>query len=155
VAAATPAPKADKDATSTYDNDGDRYNQPWLVDSGSNSVATTWHFVTTLAQLGNQAVMFAAGGVVGYVILKANDNPDNAQIGNEVIAISAACTHMGCIVQWQNTDRCFHCPCHNGLFTQNGLPDDRSQMRYLASLPRIHIKVDENDNIYVEVPKIE
>jgi Rieske Fe-S protein len=145
---------ADKDATSTYD-ESNEYKQAWLVDSGSNSVATTWHFVTTMEQLGNQAVMFAAGGVVGYVILKAKGDPDDVQKGNEVIALSAACTHMGCIVQWQNSDRSFHCPCHNGMFTQNGLPDARSQMRYLAALPLLRVKVDGNGNIYVEVPKIE
>jgi Rieske Fe-S protein len=141
----------DKNATSTSD---ENYGQPWLVGSGSDSVTTTWHFVTTVAQLGNQAVQFVAGGVVGYVILKA-DNQGHTQSNNEVIAISAACTHMGCIVQWQNSDRSFHCPCHNGLFTQNGLPDDSSQIRYLAALPRLHVKVDENKNIYVEVPKTE
>jgi Rieske Fe-S protein len=154
AAATTSTSKPGKDATSTYD-ESNEYKQPWLVDSGSNSVPTTWHFVTTMAQLGNQAVMFVAGGVVGYVILKTNSDPDDAQKGSEVMALSAACTHMGCIVQWQGSDRSFHCPCHNGLFTQNGLPDARSQMRYLAALPLLRVKVDESGNIYVEVPKSE
>jgi Rieske Fe-S protein len=155
AAATTATPTVNKDATSTPE---DNYSQPWLVDSGSGSFPTTWHFVTTLAQLGNQAVQFAAGGVIGYVILKAGSQGQTGQTqpGNNVIAISAACTHMGCIVQWQNSDRRFHCPCHNGMFTQNGLPDDSSQIRYLAALPRIRVKVDnENGNIYVEVPKNE
>jgi Rieske Fe-S protein len=156
--AATTTAAVNKNATSTPDESSEygntEYKQPWLVGNSSNSVPTTWHFVTTMAQLGNQAVMFAAGGVVGYVILKAKD-ADDVQASNEVIALSAACTHMGCIVQWQNSDRSFHCPCHNGLFTQNGLPDARSQMRYLAALPLLRVKVDGNGNIYVEVPKIE
>jgi len=158
-AAATPT--VNKKATAAYD-----YTQPWLIDSSYSNLATTWHFVTTLAQLGNQVVQFTAGGVVGYVILKASSDPEDTHdtydkypedtnSDNGVIAISAACTHMGCIVQWQDSERNFRCPCHNGMFTQNGLPDDRSQMRYLAALPRLRVKVDPNGNIYVEVPKIE
>jgi Rieske Fe-S protein len=148
--------RVDKTATPTYD-ERPEYNQPWLVDNGPDSFPTTWHFVTTLAQLGDQAVQFSAGGVIGYVILEAGSQWQTARSlsDNDVIAISAACTHMGCIVQWRNSDRLFHCPCHNGLFTQNGLPDDNSQVRYLAALPRLRVKVDESGNIYVEVPKSE
>jgi Rieske Fe-S protein len=148
--------RTDKSATSTY-NAGTEYAQPWLVDGDSTNVPTTWHFVTTLAQLGDQAVQFSAGGVIGYVILKAGSwqQTESKVSGDEVLAISAACTHMGCIVQWQSSDRLFHCPCHNGLFTQNGLPDNSSQVRYLAALPRLRVSVDEKGNIYVEVPKSE
>jgi Rieske Fe-S protein len=142
----------DKEATPAY-NDSGSYKQPWIVDSGSGGVPTTWHFVTTIAQLGNQAVQFSAGGVIGYVILNIS-NQEQTQLDDDVIAVSAACTHMGCIVQWQSSDRRFHCPCHNGLFTQNGLPDDSSPVPYLAALPRLHVKI-ENNNIYVEVPRIE
>ncbi len=129
------------------------YDQSWLVQSGPNGVQTTWHYVTTLAQLGNQAVEFFARGVVGYVILKKADLGDK-QAQNEVIALSAACTHMGCIVQWQDNDQRFHCPCHGGLFTRYGQPDDSGPMRYLAALPRLRVKI-ENANVYVEVPKID
>ena len=60
---------------------------------------------------------------------------------------------MGCIVQWQDSDRKFHCPCHGGLFTEYGTVDNGpSPVRYLSSLPRLNTKV-ENGNVYVEVPK--
>ncbi len=113
-------------------------------------VATTWHKVTTLANLGNSAVRFAADTIVGYVIRDDGDDGDPDK--GKIIAMSAACTHMGCIVQWQDSDRKFHCPCHGGLFTEYGKVDvAASPIRYLRALPRLNTKV-ENGNVYVEVP---
>jgi cytochrome b6-f complex iron-sulfur subunit len=33
---------------------------------------------------------------------------------------SAVCTHLGCTVQYYNTDRRFHCPCHGSVFAADG-----------------------------------
>ncbi|MBT0666584.1 Rieske (2Fe-2S) protein [Geobacter pelophilus] len=38
-----------------------------------------------------------------------------------VIALSAVCTHLGCIVQWQKERGEFLCPCHAGRYTAQGL----------------------------------
>jgi Rieske Fe-S protein len=81
-----------------------------------NGVPTIWHFVTTVAELGKNAVRFVTDTVVGYVIF-GDDDADPADRG-KIIAMSAACTHMGCILQWQSADRKFACPCHPGLFTE-------------------------------------
>lgn len=37
-----------------------------------------------------------------------------------VHAVSAVCTHMGCIVGWNETDRTWDCPCHGSRFDLNG-----------------------------------
>jgi glycine/D-amino acid oxidase-like deaminating enzyme/nitrite reductase/ring-hydroxylating ferredoxin subunit len=37
-----------------------------------------------------------------------------------VHAVSAVCTHMGCIVGWNETDRTWDCPCHGSRFELGG-----------------------------------
>jgi Rieske Fe-S protein len=39
---------------------------------------------------------------------------------DEVIAISAACTHLGCIVTWDEEQQIFKCPCHDGRYSPEG-----------------------------------
>ena len=38
----------------------------------------------------------------------------------EVHAVSAVCTHMGCLVGWNETDRSWDCPCHGSRFDCGG-----------------------------------
>ena len=122
----------------------------WPTPIVPQDVASTWLFVTTLAELGDSAIRFATDSIVGYVIRNDGDNGESMKEGS-VIAMSAACTHMGCIVQWQTSDQKFHCPCHGGLFTEYGKPVNSSPIRYLTSLPRLEAKI-ENDKVYVRVP---
>jgi len=35
-------------------------------------------------------------------------------------ALSAICTHLGCIAGWQQDKQIFFCPCHAGVFDDNG-----------------------------------
>ncbi len=106
------------------------------------------HFVTTLAELGDSAVRFTTDTLIGYVIL--SDGDDGKEPKGEVVAMSASCTHMGCIVQWEDADRSFHCPCHGGIFTEYGKPGQASPIRY-ASLPRLKTLVKDG-KVYVMVP---
>lgn len=43
--------------------------------------------------------------------------------GDNIVALSPICKHLGCTVQW-NTDTThpehFYCPCHMGLYTKDG-----------------------------------
>ena len=37
-----------------------------------------------------------------------------------VHAVSAACTHMGCVVAWNTAERSWDCPCHGSRFDTDG-----------------------------------
>lgn len=36
------------------------------------------------------------------------------------VALSAVCTHKGCILEWERDKKVLSCPCHMGLFDANG-----------------------------------
>lgn len=36
------------------------------------------------------------------------------------VAMSAWCTHKGCIIKWDPPRRVFNCPCHEGQFDERG-----------------------------------
>ena len=38
----------------------------------------------------------------------------------EFLALSAVCTHLGCIVKWVGESQEFLCPCHGGRFSTSG-----------------------------------
>lgn len=124
----------------------------WQTALVPSDTVATWHFVTTLAQLGDQALRFTTDTVVGYLI--RNDDDTSASSTGNVVAFSAACTHMGCIVQWQASDRKYHCPCHGGIFSEYGEPDNQNSwgIRYLRALPRFEVKIDADGKIFVRIP---
>ncbi len=35
-------------------------------------------------------------------------------------AYSLVCTHLGCVIEWQEAQKEFYCPCHDGRFDQFG-----------------------------------
>ncbi len=113
----------------------------------STTTPTAWHFVTTLAALGQGAVRFTSDTLVGYVIRESSTTQ-----GGQIVGLSAACTHMGCIVQWKDTDRRFHCPCHSALFAEDGTHIHLNYNLELPPLPRLNTKI-EDGKVYVEVPR--
>lgn len=42
------------------------------------------------------------------------------RLPNEYKAYSAICTHLGCIVDWDDQKQKIICPCHAGIFDTNG-----------------------------------
>ena len=65
------------------------------------------------------------------------------------LAISLVCTHLGCRVHWQPKARTFLCPCHMGIFDEQG--------RVLSGpppspLPQYRVSV-EGENLFVHFPE--
>lgn len=118
---------------------------------------TDWFTVTTVAGLGAQAVKFrvemhnGSPLLTGYLVRSDGSNGQISETG-QFIAVSATCTHKGCIVNWSGADRRFHCPCHGGVFTQDGgIDTSTSALTYLESLPTLEVKVVQNE-IRVRMP---
>ena len=65
---------------------------------------------------------------------------------SRIVALRTACTHLGCITLWQQSQQRFRCPCHGSAFTKEGInvegpaprPLDRCAIR-LADDGRIEI----------------
>lgn len=57
------------------------------------------------------------GRVVSYEGKKVAVYKDS---GGKMHARSAVCTHMGCIVDWNSTEKSWDCPCHGSRFTPDG-----------------------------------
>jgi Rieske Fe-S protein len=111
--------------------------------------ATKWFAVASVAELKTQAIKFVTDDLVGYVVRCVGDQ-DNATEQGDIIAVSAACPHKGCIVQWQS-DRKFHCPCHGSVFTEDGGIDHYMSSLTLDSLPRLDVHITDG-KIYVKMP---
>ena len=61
-------------------------------------------------------------------------------------ALSAVCTHLGCIVMWNEQKQSIACPCHEAFFNTNGAVISGPPP---APLPTYRVQV-EGDQIYVE-----
>jgi cytochrome b6-f complex iron-sulfur subunit len=96
-----------------------------------------WFSVARLADVPpGTVVAFNAGAVIGHLI---NDN------GN-LQALSAICTHMGCILRWQADEREFLCPCHNAIFGPDGIIRPTPEYPFRPPpLPRLQVKVENGE----------
>ena len=102
-----------------------------------------WTAVTTDTAVPAGATQrFEAGGVIGYV----------SGTDNGVVAVSAACTHQGCILVHNAAAGRLDCPCHRTAFGTDG----RLLFSQLASepAPLPHLQVRSRDgNVEVLVPR--
>lgn len=118
-----------------------------------------WHLVAPAEQLGQEPIRFSTNTITGYLIRQTGNGneaitsptPTTTSPAEQIIAFSAACTHLGCLVQWQNSTREFPCPCHGRTFDAAGNPVYSESQPHYMSLPRIETKI-EGGNIYVKVP---
>jgi cytochrome b6-f complex iron-sulfur subunit len=102
--------------------------------------AGTWTKVTTLTALRTTPVVrFTTGSVTGFVI-------SNRGV---VTAMSAVCTHQGCILAAAADSTELVCPCHDQTFGLDGRPNSGDY--YLAPLPALQHRVDGDDVLVLVV----
>jgi len=66
-------------------------------------------------------------------------------------ALSAICTHLGCIANWKAEENVIACPCHGSKFSVSGQVLEGPAPR---SLLRFGISLDENNHLIVDKNKI-
>lgn len=55
--------------------------------------------------------------------------------GGDLVVLSAVCTHLGCIVQWEKEKQDFLCPCHGGRFSPEGAVISGPPPKSLTRIP--------------------
>ncbi len=100
-----------------------------------------WLAVATLGQIAPGGVLrFATPNIAGHLIRQACGS---------FLALSAACTHLGCLVNWNAADQSFDCPCHDWRFSATGAP--YATGNHYQPLPQLQVRV-EGDQVQVYVP---
>ena len=96
-----------------------------LVENGS------WKPVKALAELPEGTpIAFRSGAIEGFL----------TRDGDQVKALSAVCTHMGCILNYSKFRDRFECPCHGATFEKDGHPTNYSSP--LSPLPSLRVRVE-------------
>jgi menaquinol-cytochrome c reductase iron-sulfur subunit len=83
----------------------------------------------------------------GWMTRKVRSFVYIAKLGDQIVAFSPTCTHLGCKVSWSSSNQRFMCPCHGGVYDLNGSVVAGPPPRPLARLP---VEI-EADNLRVEV----
>jgi cytochrome b6-f complex iron-sulfur subunit len=70
---------------------------------------------------------------------------------DDFIALSSTCPHLGCQVHWEAQNNRFFCPCHNGVFTSEGVAISGPPAEDGRNLFRYPLKA-EKGLLFIEVP---
>lgn len=82
-----------------------------------------WIAVAPLAELPDEGaveVTYTVRVVDGYHLTDRDYSVYLRRKGDEVVCFDPACTHLGCRVEYQKEHDRFLCPCHGGVFDQDG-----------------------------------
>lgn len=92
-----------------------------VKDFVSESADAAWHFIADRFQGDSVKSLETIPSGEGQIIKHAGElvavyRDDQGTLHQ----FSPKCTHAGCIVQWNNFERTWDCPCHGGRFTATG-----------------------------------
>lgn len=76
------------------------------------------HYISGLIRSGEiKDVEAGEGKVINY---KGNKYAVSRDISGKLTALSAFCTHMGCVIEWNKDEHTWDCPCHGSRFEPTG-----------------------------------
>jgi Rieske Fe-S protein len=107
-----------------------------------------WVFVTEVARLAlGQSLRYRVPNGQAVTITRRSEG----SAAEDFLALSSTCPHLGCQVHWEEANKRFFCPCHNGAFTPEGKAVAGPPAEAGQSLPQYPIRV-ENGLLFIEVP---
>jgi len=108
-----------------------------------------WTFVTELARMKpGHSLSYRAPDGSTVVVTRQGD----AGTAADFLALSSICPHLGCQVHWEDQEKRFFCPCHNGTFDPTGKATGGPPAQAGQSLPRYAVKV-EGGLLFIQVPQ--
>ena len=111
---------------------GERIAAPQSPPTELTPEGGTWTAVAALTEVPEgTAKLFDTGSVRGVVVNTAG----------EITALSAVCTHLGCLLQLDTGTRRLNCPCHRAAFTLDGSVLFKEMPDSLPPLPRLASRV--------------
>lgn len=88
---------------------------------------------------------------IGNVILrKASEGPIDS--GEDVVAFSDICPHLGCTVDYRESNQGFYCPCHASTFSLAGERTNRIPPRNLDRLP---VEIRNGNEVWVKYERFQ
>jgi cytochrome b6-f complex iron-sulfur subunit len=94
---------------------------------------------------------FRAGGALDYPEGTVRFNKEQRAyvvgVSGGVFALSAVCTHLGCITRYLSDEKCIACPCHGSRFDLEGNVIHGPAPR---PLPWIEVTADPNGTLLVD-----
>jgi cytochrome b6-f complex iron-sulfur subunit len=66
---------------------------------------------------------------------------------SRIVALRTACTHLGCITLWHESQQRFRCPCHGSGFTREGINVEGPAPR---PLERCAVRLDDDGRIEID-----
>lgn len=107
-----------------------------------------WMFVTEAEKIATgKSIVFRTPAGASVNVARRGDGRG----AEDFIALSSTCPHLGCQVHWEGHNNRFFCPCHNGVFTPDGVATAGPPAEAGQSLSRYPLKVEQG-LVFIELP---
>ena len=100
-----------------------------------------WMYVARASdlQVGDTMPFTTPSGATVTVVRRAENGTPA-----DFIALSSTCPHLGCKVHWEAHKNRFFCPCHNGVFTPDGVATEGPPAEAGQTLPEYPLRTAGN-----------